>query len=258
MKDTKTQVPVLVAHRGYPSRFPENTLEGITAALEAGACMVEFDVQLSADGIPIVIHDQDLRRTAGVDLCVFDTGIAGLKRASVGEPVRFGDAFSNVLIPTLGEVVALLQRWPGTEVFVEIKRTSLRRFGWPAVLKPVLNALRPLLDRCILVSFDSEVLAGVKDSGECHIGWVVDTFSDQNYEIAARLTPDFLFCKIDLVPASPQSLWPGRWKWVVYEINDPQLALDLAKRGIGFIETGAIGEMLQHRVLKQKACHRDG
>ena len=252
-----TQIPILVAHRGYPLRFPENTLEGITAALEAGACIVEFDVQLSADGVPVVIHDQDLKRTAGVDLCVLDTGITGLKRVSVGEPARFGDTFPDVRIPTLDVVIALLQLWPNAEAFVEIKRTSLRRFGRPAVLKQILNVLRPLPDRCILISFDSEVLVMVKNSGEFRTGWVVEAFNDQNYELAARLTPDFLFCKTGLIPVPPHSLWPGQWKWVVYEINDPQLALDLAKRGIKFIETGAIGEMLQHPVLKQKACHRD-
>jgi len=252
-----TQIPMLVAHRGYPSSFPENTLEGITAALEAGACIVEFDVQLSADGVPVVIHDQDLKRTADVDLCVLDTGITGLKRVSVGEPARFGDTFPNVRIPTLDEVIALLQRWPGTEAFVEIKRTSLRRFGRPAVLKPVLDALRPLCDRCVLISFDSEVLATAKSAGECRVGWAVEALNDQAYEIAARLAPDFLFCKTGLIPVPPQSLWPGQWNWVTYEINDPLLALDLAKRGIKFIETGAIGEMLQHPLLKQKACHRD-
>ena len=238
-------------------RFPENTLEGMTAALEAGACMVEFDVQFSADGVPIVVHDQDLKRTAGVDLCVLDTGITELKRVSVGEPARFGDTYSNVRIPTLAEMIVLLQRWPGAEAFVEIKRTSLRRFGRPTVLEPVIEALRPLLDRCVLISFDYEVLTAAKSAGECRVGWAVDSLNDQAREIAARLAPDFLFCKTGLISASSQSLWAGPWTWVVYEVNEPQLALELANRGIMFIETGAIGEMLQHPVLKQKACYRD-
>lgn len=255
---TVIPAPVLVAHRGYPLRFPENTLEGMNAALEAGARAVEFDIQLSADGVPVVIHDQDLQRTAGIELCVLDTEAARLKRIAIGEPARFGDTFAGSRIPTLREMIALLQRWPGTQVFMEIKRASLRRFGRTAVLEPVLNALHPLLDRCVLISFDSEILVEVKRSGICRVGWVIDAVTDHEYETAMQLAPDFLFCAAELIPSSPQWPRPGPWQWGVYEINDPQLALDLARRGAGFIETGAIGEMLRHPLLQQKAGPRDG
>ncbi len=59
------EIPQLVAHRGYPRRYPENTLQGIQAAIDAGARYVEFDVQITADGVPILMHDVSLMRTAG-------------------------------------------------------------------------------------------------------------------------------------------------------------------------------------------------
>ena len=62
--------PVLLAHRGWASRYPENSLVGIEAALVAGVACVEIDVQLSADHVPMVIHDLGLERTAGIAGCV--------------------------------------------------------------------------------------------------------------------------------------------------------------------------------------------
>lgn len=55
--------PVVVAHRGASSTHPENTLDSFDAALRLGAQIVELDVRLTADRVPIVIHDPDVSRT---------------------------------------------------------------------------------------------------------------------------------------------------------------------------------------------------
>ena len=135
-------IPLLVAHRGYPHRYPENTMEGIVAALQSGACFVEFDVQLSADGVPVVIHDQSLQRTAGLDLSVLDTNFIDLKQHCVGEADRFKDHYSDARIPALDEIVDLFNSWPKAQAIVEIKRDSLRRFGR---FKDQLSLKRPNL-----------------------------------------------------------------------------------------------------------------
>ncbi len=56
-----------IAHRGWHGRHPENTLEALLEAYTQGCDMVEFDVQLSKDGEPIVFHDDDCRRMCGLD-----------------------------------------------------------------------------------------------------------------------------------------------------------------------------------------------
>ena len=48
------RIPELVAHRGYPQHYPENTLIGIEAAITAGARFIDVDVQLSADRVPVL------------------------------------------------------------------------------------------------------------------------------------------------------------------------------------------------------------
>ena len=58
-------IPQLVAHRGYSLRYPENTLLAIEQAFIAGACYVECDVQLTQDGVPVLLHDNNLQRTTG-------------------------------------------------------------------------------------------------------------------------------------------------------------------------------------------------
>jgi glycerophosphoryl diester phosphodiesterase len=57
--------PLVVAHRGASATYPENTLEAFDAAVSAGAPVVEFDVRLSSDAVPVVIHDADVSREAG-------------------------------------------------------------------------------------------------------------------------------------------------------------------------------------------------
>jgi glycerophosphoryl diester phosphodiesterase len=55
----------LVAHRGYSAHYPENTMIAARAAIAAGACGIELDVQMCADGRFVVMHDDNLLRTCG-------------------------------------------------------------------------------------------------------------------------------------------------------------------------------------------------
>ena len=65
----------LVAHRGNAREYPENTLPALQSALDLGARFLEIDVHMSADGVPVVIHDADLVRTTGVEGFVYDKQI---------------------------------------------------------------------------------------------------------------------------------------------------------------------------------------
>ena len=87
--------PILLAHRGWASRYPENSRLGIEAALRAGVACVEFDVQLSADCVPVVIHDTSLERTAGIAGRVSGLDARELSAVSVHEPARFGTRFAG-------------------------------------------------------------------------------------------------------------------------------------------------------------------
>lgn len=80
--------PVVVAHRGASSTHPENTLSSFEAALDLGAQVVELDVRLSADGVPVVIHDPDLSRTTDGSGWVHQLTLEELRRPNAGTPDR--------------------------------------------------------------------------------------------------------------------------------------------------------------------------
>ena len=63
---SKRRAPVVVAHRGDSFHAPENTLEAGRATREAGAPAWEIDVQLTRDGVPVLLHDESLKRTTDV------------------------------------------------------------------------------------------------------------------------------------------------------------------------------------------------
>ena len=122
-------IPVLVAHRGYMEKYPENSLSAIKAALDAGACMVEFDVQMDADGRLIVLHDENFKRTGGITASVFER--LDYTQISVHEPGRLGDRFKPEPVPALEEVVALMLEYPAATAFVERAAVHIQTFSVP-------------------------------------------------------------------------------------------------------------------------------
>lgn len=241
--------PELIAHRGFATRYPENTRAALRAALEAGARFVEFDVQLTADGIPVLLHDVELMRTAGRRGNVLDLTLRELIGVRVNEPDRFGDTFDES-IPRLDDIVRLLDAWPNATAFVEVKRASLRRFGIPHVLERVMHSLKPVIDRCVVISFEYHAVLKARQLGSSAIGWVIDAWHDRVRDAATKLAPQYLFLDHELLPPKPQPLWEGTWRWAAYEVADPALALELAARGIDFVETMAIGPMLEDERLR--------
>ena len=115
--------PLVIAHRGDSARRPENTLASFASALEIGAEIVEFDVQLSRDGEVVVIHDPAVDRTTDGTGRVPEMTLAELRRLSAGYPQRFGDEYRGERIPTLSEVLGLIRdRALG---MIEIKHDSV-------------------------------------------------------------------------------------------------------------------------------------
>jgi glycerophosphoryl diester phosphodiesterase len=100
-------VPMNVGHRGYSAATPENTLTAERRAFEVGADMVELDVQKSADGHVVVIHDDTVGRTTDslTDARVDSLTLCELRSLDAGYPDRFGSEFAGERIPTLEEIL---------------------------------------------------------------------------------------------------------------------------------------------------------
>ncbi len=89
--DGRTGSPIVVAHRGAPDRALENSLASFSLAVADAADMIEFDVRLSADGAPVVVHDARTGRTAKENVAVASAAAARLRsvRLKNGEPLPF-------------------------------------------------------------------------------------------------------------------------------------------------------------------------
>jgi glycerophosphoryl diester phosphodiesterase len=231
-------LPAIVAHRGDAEHFPENSLPALEAAWRRGIVHVEFDVQLSADGVPFVIHDASLERTTrGTgDVRLLMSG--QLDGIDAGEPARFGRAHAGTALPRLSGVVALMAGMRDARAFVEVKRASLVHHGRAHCMERVLSALAPVRDRCVVISFDADACRLARTSGGLPIGWVLDGDPVQLRPVLELMRPEFVFCDHRRLPAG-RALPAGGWTWVAYEVTDAALAIDLAARGVAMVESMA-------------------
>jgi glycerophosphoryl diester phosphodiesterase len=245
-------LPTLVAHRGNAAEFPENTLPALRSALELGLTHVEFDVQLTADHVPILLHDANLLRTAGLDRNALQMTWRALSAVKVNEAARFGERHQDAGIPTLERTVELLAAFPQATAFVEIKRASLRAFGHEQVVTRIAEVLRPVAAQCVLISFDLAAVHLAREKTGLPIGWVLSEVAPLTALKCEAIAPEYLFCNHELLQASTGRLWRGPWQWVVYEVTSARLALELSARGVHMVETMAVRTL--QRELKALAA----
>lgn len=137
----------LYAHRGASAEAPENTLAAFRRALEAGADGVELDVHLSADGVPVVIHDDTVERTTDGAGPVAFFAAESLRELDAGG--WFAPEFAGEPLPTLEETLHLLAG--KLRINIEVKES---RAGMA-----VVNLLRHLPTADVVVSsFDHDLL----------------------------------------------------------------------------------------------------
>jgi len=247
-------IPQLVAHRGYMEKYPENSWLGLKAAMDAGACWIEFDLQMCGDGEFILLHDASLKRTAKIEKTIFEIGLKDLKNISVHEQDRFEHQFYPLAVTTLDNVLRKLSHYPQIMVMIEIKDESLKYWGVPKVMGPLLDRLAPHQDNCILISFNHDALDYARNNSDMGIGLVLHQFDHEHKMKAISLQPDYLICNQEKLPIG-ETPWSGSWKWMLYDISSPEVALDWGKNGVDLIETKDIGSMLQHTTLVKNACY---
>jgi glycerophosphoryl diester phosphodiesterase len=142
-----TAAPRLAAHRGATSRAPENTLAAIRLAFERGADGVEVDVRLSADRIPVLCHDEDTRRVAGVARPVAEQTAAELAALDLGDGERIPTLQAALAVVPAGKILWLdLKVEPGEvdTVLAAVPRGApvmLQAFSMPVLANALM--IRP-------------------------------------------------------------------------------------------------------------------
>ena len=115
---------IVEGHRGYCAKYPENTLISYEAAIDLGVDCFEFDIWLSKDKVPVLMHDGNARRTCGVDRALRDMTLAEIKELEAAYVSKFGDEFvgKGIEVPTLQELCELVsKKRPHMALGVEIK-----------------------------------------------------------------------------------------------------------------------------------------
>lgn len=235
----------LVAHRGQPSKFPENSLQGFTHALESGASYVETDVQITSDGIPVLSHDSHLLKVTGKQIIIGDHDFKVISDIPAGYAERFGNQYQDFRIATLRQFVELMSAWPNATCFIELKQASLNNFGMKAV-DLVLEQVRSIYNQAVLISFDYDSLAYAKQQdNELRVGWVLPEWSEENKTRSLQLEPEYLFVDTEFCPDEKSELWSGDWQWVAYTINDKDQVAHFAGLAIEIIETDRYSDLIQ-------------
>jgi glycerophosphoryl diester phosphodiesterase len=233
----------LIAHRGWQRRYPENTLPAIKGALDAGARYVEIDVQLSADGQPVLFHDRTLKRICRQGGPIHHYTAAQLRQFSAYEPDRFGERFLGTSIAPLSAVANLIHAHADAHLFLEVKGLAVIECGNAAVFDALAPFLDLLAERCTVISFAHEFLSYAVARGYRRVGPVLNRWPEIETPAIRDLNPAVVFCDVaDLPKQGDLTALP--FPLAVYEVDQPEMVSELQARGVRWIETFAVGELL--------------
>lgn len=152
----------IIAHRGYSSIAPENTLAAFLAAIKHQADSIELDVQLSADGVPMVIHDSTLTRTTGIRGKVRKKTLEQIKHREAGS--WFDWRFKGEPIPTLEEALIALQDLKKF-LYIEVKTHS---YWTDEKIDELIEMLikHQFETRCVIASFNASFIDRVRERSD--------------------------------------------------------------------------------------------
>ncbi|TDE91606.1 glycerophosphodiester phosphodiesterase [Occultella glacieicola] len=178
-----TTSPLIIAHRGNSSVAPENTLPAFESAALGGSDLIEIDVQVSEDGVGIVIHDDTVDRTTDGSGPVAALRAAEVRHLDAGS--WFAPAYSGTALPLFADVVEVLLRHRGLGLLLELKG------AWPAeptklLLAEVTEA--GIDDRVLVQGFSVEMLRTLQAvAPQLRRGLLISEFDDATLELAAEL-----------------------------------------------------------------------
>ena len=152
----------VAGHRGWRSRFPENTLESFRAAVELGVDQIETDVRVTKDGQLVLIHDARVDRTTDGRGEVRQFTLEELKRLDAGS--FLDPKFAGARIPTLRELFELVRDHPTLTLDLELKEYPSREPGWEETAFDVCRRTVDMAeeygfgDRIVLNTFSEQLM----------------------------------------------------------------------------------------------------
>lgn len=236
----------IIAHRGAPQDAPENTVPAFEAALETGADLVEVDVQLSADGVPFLFHDDTPERTTDVAEVFPDrvedpiTSFTWEELQQLDAGTWFQEGFEGTTIPHLDDVAATV----GPDVGVDIELKSPENS--PGLVDAVVEALDTDVwadlvtnELVVVSSFDTDATRTFYEQLPDVPAWpIIGEIPDQAWvdgvaDYAAGIKADARYLTPEAYAFAEAADLPV-WAWTVNNLNDLP---DLVEMGVTAIVT---------------------
>ncbi|MEM9243642.1 MAG: glycerophosphodiester phosphodiesterase family protein [Pseudomonadota bacterium] len=235
MRNKLDNMPKIIAHRGGFANLPDNTLIAFRQAKQYGARMVEFDVQLTLDGVPIVLHDDTLDRTTDGTGIVHDMTLKEVKQVKKqdGNP-----------IPTLEETLQCLTEQQ-LIANIEIKQCA---YNVPHIVEKVMAVAlnyKSKLPGMLISSFQYSTLSLIHQHyKDIPIGLLYFEFPEFGLRQAEELNCYSIgIANQYLDQATAELIKAHHYKLLCYVVNDLDRAAQLFSWGVDGIFTGAVGEM---------------
>lgn len=228
--------PRLIAHRGGGTLAPENTLAGLRMAGSLGYRGVEFDVMLSADGTPVLIHDETLERTTSGRGRVADASDAELARLDAGS--WHSAPFAGEPLPSFGDAAELCQAL-GLWANVEIKPSAGHETETGRKVALEARELWSGLPPPLLSSFSPEALTAAREAApELPRGLLFDAPPADWPAICRRLQCVSLHCsRKHFTPQLLAEAQAADIPLLLYTVNDPDDAGELLRLGVSALFT---------------------
>ncbi len=226
--------PLIIGHRGYRGKYPENTLAGFKAAIDAGADMIEFDVRLSLDGHPVVIHDALLERTTDGAGPVCAKPLRELKKHDAGG--WFHPRFKDETLPTLDEVLGLVNK--RVLINIEIKVDANQSCNsYEGIEEKVMDSVlrHNVCDYVLVSSFNRNILEKLRLMKDPPAIGVLSEFGEEKEGLAACRTLDaFSWHPYYLALDKEQVAWAHEngFKVICYTVNEPADIRKLIEMGV--------------------------
>ena len=161
------QQPLVIAHRGASAVAPENTLIAFERALAEGADGIEFDVRLASDGVPVVIHDANLRRVGKLQTNVSSLTSAELGECEVGSwfnhrfPALARKGYADERVPTLKQLFCFIEGLQA-RLYLELKGNKGDDSSLALEVSKLIRDYS-LEARVVVLSFDLPSIRALKD-----------------------------------------------------------------------------------------------
>jgi glycerophosphoryl diester phosphodiesterase len=213
----------IIAHRGAAGKAPENTLAAFHQAINDGADWIEVDVQETADGEIVVIHDSDFMKLAGLKLKVWDSTFEQVRGIDVGS--WFDPRFADERVPSLTQVLDIAAGKAG--VFIELKYYGHHQRLEERVIK-IVEAAEMLPDITVM----SLNYKGIQKVRNLRPSWRTGLLSATAIGDLNQLEADFFAPSIGMAtPEFIRSAQESGKQVFVWTVNDPVSLIRMIIRG---------------------------